>query len=47
MESIPVDPWGTPYVYQCPGTNGRAFDLFSAGPDKKVGTADDIDLSRI
>ncbi len=38
-----VDPWGNKYIYECPGkhdTNG--YDLFSAGPDGKAGTDDDI-----
>jgi general secretion pathway protein G len=39
---IPNDPWGTPYIYRCPGTTGKEFDLFSAGPDKQEGTADDV-----
>lgn len=36
------DPWGTKYIYRCPGTNGKDYDLLSAGPDKQEGTADDI-----
>lgn len=40
---VPVDPWGTPYFYRCPGThNTDRYDLWSAGKDKKDGTADDI-----
>ena len=42
IDKMPVDPWGTNYVYQCPGTNGQDFDLFSDGPDKQPGTADDV-----
>ena len=40
---LPVDPWGHPYIYIYPGkhdTNG--YDFFSAGPDGKPGTQDDI-----
>ncbi|MDP9175034.1 MAG: type II secretion system major pseudopilin GspG [Planctomycetota bacterium] len=42
IESVPMDPWGTPYIYRIPGGAGREYDLFSAGPDKQEGTADDI-----
>jgi general secretion pathway protein G len=31
-DSIPPDPWGHPYVYHCPGTNGRDYDVYSCGP---------------
>jgi general secretion pathway protein G len=44
VELVPNDPWGTPYIYRSPGTNGRAFDLISAGPDRQAGTADDVVL---
>ena len=41
--SIPPDPWGTPYKYQCPSDNpDKDYDIISAGPDKVMGTADDI-----
>jgi general secretion pathway protein G len=40
---LPVDPWGNPYIYECPGRhNPNAYDLFSAGPDGRIGTEDDI-----
>ena len=40
---VPVDPWGTAYRYQFPGTRSAAmYDLASAGPDKQFGTEDDI-----
>jgi len=29
--SVPSDPWGQPYQYRAPGTEGRAYDLFSRG----------------
>lgn len=39
----PLDPWGEPYQYRCPGTqNKTGYDLFSKGPDKTEATADDI-----
>jgi len=37
------DPWGTPYGYRlAPGPEAVAEQLFSAGPDAKPGTADDL-----
>lgn len=40
-----LDPWGAPYNYLYPGNrNGdpRAPDIWSNGPDRQNGTADDI-----
>ncbi|MDR2982642.1 MAG: type II secretion system major pseudopilin GspG [Puniceicoccales bacterium] len=38
-----VDAWGSPYQYRCPGShNTSGYDLWSLGPDKTDGTADDI-----
>ncbi len=43
FQELPLDPWHQPYLYQCPGThNPDSFDVYSAGNDKKPGTADDI-----
>jgi len=40
---IPLDPWGNPYIYECPGRyNPNGYDLYSAGPDGQPGTEDDI-----
>jgi len=40
---IPLDPWGEPYVYRYPGTQNKgSYDVFSKGPDKAEGTADDV-----
>jgi len=40
---LPVDPWGNAYLYQFPGKhNSTGYDLWSAGPDGKSGTSDDI-----
>jgi len=36
-ESEIKDPWGNPYVYTVPGTQGRAFDLTTLGADAKPG----------
>ncbi len=42
QSSIPLDPWGHPYVYKSPGSDGREYEVFSAGPDGQPGTPDDI-----
>ena len=37
-KSIPVDPWGNPYVYEYPGANGDdSFNLYSYGADGAAG----------
>jgi general secretion pathway protein G len=35
-KSLPVDPWGRPYLYMCPGTHGD-YDLLSYGRDGSSG----------
>jgi general secretion pathway protein G len=42
VDKVPIDPWGTPYIYRVPGKNGQDFDLFSCGPDGIPDTADDV-----
>jgi len=40
---IPKDPWGNPYIYECPGRhNNKGYDLISMGPDGRRDTDDDI-----
>jgi len=40
---IPNDPWGRPYLYECPGKhNTSGYDISSAGFDGKDGNEDDI-----
>jgi len=40
---IPNDPWGQPYVYECPGKrNPTSYDLMSMGPDGRNGGEDDL-----
>jgi general secretion pathway protein G len=40
---IKDDPWGSKYIYKCPGVKtASSFDLCSPGPDKVEGTHDDI-----
>jgi general secretion pathway protein G len=41
-DTIPMDPWGHPYVYRFPGSNGDDFDLLSTGPSGQEGGADTI-----
>ena len=35
-KEIPVDPWGRPYIYKCPGDHGD-YDLISFGLDGTEG----------
>ena len=43
LDNLPIDPWGNPYLYSYPGKhNPNGYDLWSAGPDGKSGTSDDI-----
>ena len=35
-KNVPLDPWGNPYNYQCPGSHGE-YDLYSLGRDNKPG----------
>lgn len=37
---LPVDAWNTPFQYTLKGDNG--FEVRSAGPDKQMGSEDDI-----
>jgi general secretion pathway protein G len=40
---LPLDPWKEPYGYRNPGTKNKSgYDVFSKGPDRTEGTADDI-----
>jgi general secretion pathway protein G len=38
---LPKDGWGNDLQYVAPGSNGRAFDLYSLGSDGKEGGDDD------
>jgi len=36
--TLPLDPWGRPFVYKRPGIkSGRSYDLYSLGADGKEG----------
>jgi len=41
-DKVQLDPWGHPYIYRYPGTNGKSYDLISCGPDGQEGAADNI-----
>ena len=42
-DKIELDPWGMEYHYEYPGKHNKTgFDLYSSGPDRQAGTADDI-----
>jgi general secretion pathway protein G len=44
--AVPLDPWGTPYVYVAPGqANPTGFDLLSYGADgRQGGDGDNADI---
>lgn len=45
QKQVPMDPWGTPYVYRAPGQGGD-FDLLSFGKDGQAGgEAESADVS--
>ncbi len=45
QKRIPLDPWGNPYIYVCPGLHGD-FDILSYGADgKEGGESKDADIT--
>lgn len=47
-ETLPNDPWGNPYQYSMPGSNGQPFALYSFGADgKKGGEGNDADIGML
>lgn len=47
-EALPNDPWGNPYLYSMPGSNGQPFALYSFGADgKKGGEGYDADIGML
>jgi general secretion pathway protein G len=46
-QSVPLDPWGRPYVYSSPGVaNPGAYDLYTLGKDGRIGGAgEDEDIT--
>lgn len=44
--AVPHDPWGQPYQYRVPGSQGRDYDLLSLGKDRASGgSGDDADIT--
>lgn len=42
INSVPLDPWGRPFVYERPGEkSGKAYDLYSLGADGQEGGEDE------
>lgn len=42
---LPMDPWGNPYIYICPGTHGGDYDLESYSKDgEDGGSGNDADI---
>ncbi len=37
LPTLPKDPWGNPYVYVSPGSDGRDYEITSYGRDGKPG----------
>jgi general secretion pathway protein G len=43
LSKAPVDPWGQPFNYKCPGDKAAdGADIWSKGRDKQEGTEDDV-----
>lgn len=42
LSAPPKDKWDMPIQVRCPGEHSDSVDVWSYGPDKKDGTADDI-----
>ncbi|MDR2881797.1 MAG: type II secretion system major pseudopilin GspG [Azoarcus sp.] len=41
QKSVPLDPWGKPYIYRSPGQGGADFDLLSYAKDGQPGGEED------
>jgi general secretion pathway protein G len=42
---VPIDPWGNPYMYLCPGVHGEDYEIESYGKDgEDGGTGDNADI---
>lgn len=37
QDQIPLDPWGSPYVYTSPGAEGHDYEIVSYGADRAPG----------
>jgi general secretion pathway protein G len=46
IRRLPDDPWGHPYRYRAPGSDGRPFQISSLGADgREGGSGEDEDIS--
>lgn len=46
LNKVPLDPWGHPYQYNSPGSEGRPFEVICLGADgREGGEGADRDLS--
>lgn len=36
ISQIPMDPWGKPYKYTCPGENGKEFQISTVSDDGEM-----------
>jgi general secretion pathway protein G len=44
-KDVPLDPWGSAYIYGSPGTHNNDYDLMSYGKDgRQGGTGENADL---
>jgi general secretion pathway protein G len=42
FKQVPKDPWGSDYIYRCPGQrHPDSYDLYSGGPDRRADSDDD------
>lgn len=41
LDKVPKDPWGSPYIYICPGQHSSEYDLESYGNDGENGGTDE------
>lgn len=45
-DNVPLDPWGSPYLYRNPSSRGKDYDLISPGRDRVAGgSGEDADIS--
>jgi general secretion pathway protein G len=43
MKKVPTDPWNQEYLYRNPGSKDPStYEVYTKGPDRQVGTDDDI-----
>jgi general secretion pathway protein G len=44
-KDVPLDPWGHPYEYRCPGEQGGDYEIISRGADGSPGgEGEDVDI---